>query len=90
MKVRIVCYKDVHAWIGGKFALKMNECLLNMGHQSDIARNPDLSADVNHHMFNGGYDGLKHSVDTLMITHIDNLSKLYLLKKLLINPEINE
>jgi len=81
MRVRIVCDEDVHAWILGKFALKMNKCLLNSGIQSDIARQPDSSADINHYIVNHIYDGKKHSTDTLMITHVDNLDKLHQLKK---------
>lgn len=81
MKVRIVCYEDIHEWILGKFALRMHDCLKQLGVESDIAKAPDNSADINHHIIYGGYDGEKHAIDTLMITHIDNIDKLNLVKQ---------
>jgi hypothetical protein len=81
MRVRIVCYDDLDSWIIGKFAIKLNECLLNLKIDSDIARHPDPTADINHHLIYFNYDGKKYSNDTLMITHIDNQTKLEKLKK---------
>ena len=85
MRVRIVCYEDVDAWILGKFAKKMHENLQKMGISSDIAKVPDASADINHHIIYVNYDGKKNSVDTIMITHIDTVDKLTLVKKQLEN-----
>lgn len=81
MKVRIVCYEDIHAWILGKFALKMRENLIKVGVSVDISNVPDLKADINHHINYGGYGSTVSSLDTLMITHIDDTTKLALLKK---------
>jgi hypothetical protein len=81
MKVRIVCYEDVDGWILGKFAKKLCNHLCDMGVQADIAKEPDSSADINHHIIYLDYDGNKNSVDTLMITHVDNIDKLNLLEK---------
>jgi len=66
----------------------MHECLSSIGIQSNIARQPDSTADINHYMLYDRFDGKKHSTDTIMITHIDNLCKLDLMKKLLINAEM--
>jgi hypothetical protein len=81
MRVRIVSYEEVHAWILGKFALKLNEELIKLGIDSDIGNSSDPHADINHHIIYLGYD---HSVgskkDTLMITHIDDIRKLTRLK----------
>jgi hypothetical protein len=88
MRVRIICYEALDNWIAGKYAKKMNECLIDIGIRSDIADQPDLKADINHHIFYGGYDGNKSSIDTLMITHIDNISKLCKLKNQLNNAEM--
>lgn len=85
MRVRIVCYEDVDAWILGKFAKKMHESLQKMGINSDIAKVPDVSADINHHIIYVTYDGKKNSVDTIMITHVDNVDKLTQIKKQLEN-----
>jgi hypothetical protein len=81
MRVRIVCYEDPHLWILGKFALKLNEELKKLSIESDIAKVPDPTADINHHIIFFPYDGKKNSIDTLMITHIDSFYKLNLIKK---------
>ncbi len=82
MKVHIVCYEDVDAWILGKFALKMKENLIKLGIDAEISKQVDKSADINHHIIYGGYDGKPSSLDTFMITHIDDISKLNHLKKI--------
>tara|TARA_B110000908_G_scaffold171434_1_gene234182 strand:+ start:5683 stop:6723 length:1041 start_codon:yes stop_codon:yes gene_type:complete len=81
MKVRIVCYEDVNAWILGKFALKMEENLTELGIDVDIAKEADPTADINHHIIYANYNGLKSSNDVLMITHIDDYKKLVKIKK---------
>ena len=81
MKIHIVCYDDIHSWIIGKFAIKLNENLQKLGIQSDISDKPDLSADINHHLIYYQYDGKKSTIDTVMITHIDRLSKFDMLLK---------
>jgi len=81
MKIHIVCYDDIHAWIIGKFAIKLNENLQKLRIQSDISDKPDLNSDINHHLIFNQYDGKKSTIDTIMITHIDNLSKLNMLEK---------
>ncbi len=88
MRVRIVCYENVNAWILGKFALKLNECLSSIGIQADIDKQSDPTADINHHIIYYYYDGQVSTNDTLMITHIDNLEKLHRLKKQLVNAKM--
>jgi hypothetical protein len=80
MKVHIVCYEDVNEWILGKFALKMHENLQKLGIESSISKHVDATADINHHIIYNGYDGKKSSIDTLMVTHIDNINKLEQMK----------
>ena len=81
MNVHLVCYEDVNLWILGKFALRMHDCLKQIGIESDISKVPDNSADINHHINYEFYDAEKHAIDTLMITHIDNIDKLNLVKR---------
>lgn len=83
MRVRIVSYEDVNAWILGKFAKRLHEELLKLGVESEIGNTIDETADVNHHIIYLDYDELKHSrsIDTLMITHIDSVKKLNLVKR---------
>ena len=81
MKVRIVCYEDVHSWIIGKFALKMEEHLLELGHEVSIAKTADDEADINHHLIYRGYSMESTGIQTLMITHVDSTKKINLVKK---------
>lgn len=71
MRVHIVCYEDVHAWILGKFALKLQENLTALGVRTDISKRSDRTADVNHHIIYFDYDATVSSLDTVMVTHID-------------------
>jgi glycosyltransferase involved in cell wall biosynthesis len=88
MKVRIVCYEDVDRWILGKFALRLCNELNLMSIEADISKKPDPTADINHHIIYYDYNGEKTKNDTLMITHIDSIGKLHLLKKQLKSAEM--
>ncbi|HTF21180.1 MAG TPA: hypothetical protein VK658_24055 [Chryseolinea sp.] len=83
MRVRIVSYEDINAWILGKFARRLHEELLKLGVEVDIANKIDAAADINHHIIYLGYDEQQeHSaIDTLMVTHVDNLRKLDIVKR---------
>lgn len=85
MKIRIVCYEDVHKWIIGKFALRLEEHLARLGHHVTIGDKVDESSDINHHIIYSGFDTKSHGAGhTLMITHIDSSVKINLLKKQLL------
>jgi len=88
MRIRIVCYEDVDAWILGKFALKLSGCLNNKGIDTDIAKTPDTKADINHHIIYYNYNGLRTNLDTIMITHIDQQWKTEKVKMQLKNAEM--
>jgi hypothetical protein len=82
MKVRLICYENVGEWIIGKFASRLNEELRALGVNSEISKFPDPHADVNHHLIYVGYDDRKSSsIDTLMVTHVDNVYTMRLLRK---------
>lgn len=83
MRVRIVSYEDINAWILGKFARRLHEELLKLGVNVDIDDKIDPSADINHHIIYLGYDERQNhsSIDTLMVTHVDNLRKLDIVKR---------
>jgi hypothetical protein len=88
MRVRIVCYEDVHLWILGKFALRLCDELERQGVSADISKTADPSADINHHVIYGGYDGKRNSTDTVMITHIDEEWKVQALRRQLVHAEM--
>lgn len=81
MKVRIVCYEDVNAWILGKFALKMQEILINNGIEAEISDEVSDEVDINHHIIYEQFTKKSNKIDTLMVTHIDSLPKLTKLYK---------
>ncbi|MFM6976261.1 MAG: hypothetical protein ACKOW2_05370 [Sphingobacteriaceae bacterium] len=81
MKIRIVCYEEVDRWIIGKFALRMEENLLKLGHEVSIAKVVDDTADINHHLIYRDYNYQTSGIQTLMVTHIDTTKKLNQLKK---------
>jgi hypothetical protein len=88
MKVRIVCYEEVDAWILGKFARRLNENLRLQGVDVDIAKTPDASADINHHIIYFDYDGRKTTTETVMITHIDTDWKVDRVRQQVIEAEM--
>lgn len=89
MKVRIICYDDQNDWILRKFALKMQECLIKLNINVDINKIPDPHADINHHIIYNQYNVdqfeidqyNKDSINTMMITHVDETEKLNLLQQ---------
>ena len=85
MKVHIVCYEDVHGWILGKFALKLQEHLRPLGVAATISKQPDPQSDINHHIIYYDYDGRKTTTETVMVTHIDTDWKRERLRQQLIN-----
>ena len=83
MKVRLVCYEEVDRWIMGKFALRMRDNLQQLQIETDIAMQVDPAADINHHIVFEGYEpgSAPSSRHTLMITHVDDIRKLELIKE---------
>lgn len=81
MKIRIVLYEEIGEWILGKFARKLNEEIGRAGFECSIAKTPDPGADINHHIIYINYPCVATNIDTLMVTHIDTLHKLSLLKQ---------
>jgi hypothetical protein len=88
MRVHIVCYEDTHAWILGKFALRLQENLWSLGIDADISKQPDPRADINHHIIYINYDGRVTTNETVMITHIDNDQKRSMLQDQLKNVKM--
>lgn len=75
--VNLVCYKD--NWIYNKFADRMEQYLEKQGIQVFRSENTREDVDINHHIPCLNFKPYKN--DTLMVTHIDDLKKVALLKK---------
>ncbi len=72
LRIRIIHNDD--GWVLGKFARKLQEELIKLGQQADIAREEDDTADVNHYIYYGdlmNFYGNRKTVRTTMITHVD-------------------
>jgi len=80
LRVRIVDMES--GWIIGKFARKLCEELVKLGVDADISDKRDSSADINHYPLYTfiDYSNSRHINDTMMITHVDSLSKVELIK----------
>lgn len=77
LRVNIVNKEET--WIFKKFADKMAEQLTEMGVEAIRSTDTRNDVDINHHIPYVTYQ--PYSNDTLMITHVDNMKKLELLKK---------
>lgn len=75
--VNLVCYEDT--WIYKKFADRMQQHMEAAGIKVYRSRNSREDVDINHHI--PCLNFIPHKNDTLMITHIDDLKKVELLKK---------
>jgi hypothetical protein len=88
MKVNIICSEDVNAWIVGKFAIRLNDELNKMGIASGINQPADTEADISHYIIYSSYTEKRPGINTLMVTHIDGLDRLFRLKKQLETADI--
>lgn len=81
LKIRIIYLND--GWILGKFAKKLQEELYKLGQEVDIAEVEDPEADINHYVFYGDLSQICSGIDTVrtvMVTHVDSLRKMELIK----------
>lgn len=67
-------------WILHKFAIKMKEELDKLGYESYISNVPDPKCDINHYIAYHNYEPVRGCNDTMMITHVDSLNKINLIK----------
>ena len=81
MKIRIVCYEDPDKWILGKFAIKLQEHLTALGVENSLGKTPDADADVNHHIAYVSYQDWDTGLNSLMVTHVDSVGKVRLLRR---------
>nr|WP_121270559.1 hypothetical protein [Pedobacter schmidteae] len=88
MKVHIVLYKESNPWILTKIATRLKDSLSLIGHQVTMSSDIDPQADVNHHIVYLQYKPTDKGVHSLMITHIDNSSKLSKIKKDLMTAKV--
>lgn len=79
LRIRIINYEG-GGWILTKFAHRLADHLNELGVYADIG-GVDPSADINHHIPYHPYRPLRDFHDTLMITHVDTLQKIELVRQ---------
>lgn len=79
LRIRIINYEG-GGWILTKFAHRLVDHLNELGAHADIG-GVDTSADINHHIPYHPYRPLRDFHDTLMITHVDTLQKIELVRQ---------
>jgi SAM-dependent methyltransferase len=85
MRIHLVCYEDLDAWILGKMARRLHDELRGMGQEATLGRTPDPGADVNHHIIYWDYLDRTATVETVMITHIDEPRELAKVQRQLVD-----
>lgn len=85
-RIRIVC--EDSGWIFQKFAMKMKDELDKQGYDCTIADTVDPTAEINHHVSYGSCKPILPLNETFMITHIDSINKVELLKHQLKNAQM--
>jgi hypothetical protein len=88
MKIHIVCYEDVDDWILGKIARKLHHSLKAIGMDVTLGKEADAAADINHHIIYWGYVDRKRTVETVMVTHIDNYRELGKVRQQLVDVDV--
>jgi hypothetical protein len=76
LHVHVVCYEELDAWILGKMARRLHEELREMGQDATLGRTPDPHAQINHHVIYYDYLDRTPTIETVMITHIDEPQEL--------------
>ena len=81
MRIQLVSHYGISPWILGKFAQKLHEHLSLLGDRVTIGEHVDPSAEINHHITH--YDPVESfpTIQTHMLTHIDDIQKLQWLKR---------
>jgi hypothetical protein len=79
MRVNIVNYESI-GWILTKFVMKLKDELEKLGIEVNVAKRPDSRYDINHHIIYLDFDS-RSTIDTLMVTHVDMIFKMRLLRE---------
>src|SRR5665213_4343434 len=90
LQVRLVVESGHQNWILGKMAARLCDSLCKFNVKSEIAENPSADVDVNHWMYFGyawshffQEPRRKLTKSTALVTHIDDLVKVKMLREVL-------
>lgn len=76
LRVHVVCYEELDAWILGKIARRLHGALRDLGVEASLGRVADPRADVNHHVIYWDYVERAPTLESVMITHVDEPAEL--------------
>jgi hypothetical protein len=83
MRVRLVLAPQNSGWVIGKMAHRLRDALVQLGHDAQVASEPDGQAEVNHWMSFAFADGCESTLNTMFVTHADDPFKVRLIRDLL-------
>ncbi|HEX7705705.1 MAG TPA: hypothetical protein VF701_04515 [Thermoanaerobaculia bacterium] len=88
MRVHLVCYEDLNEWILGKITRRLRDGLETLGMDVTIGSEPDPAAEVNHHVIYWGYVDRKATLETVMVTHINDTRELDRVRRQLVGSGV--
>jgi hypothetical protein len=89
MKIHIVCYEEIDDWILGKIARRLHEGLQREGMRVTLGKTADHSADINHHVVYFDYEERAPTLETVMVTHINDERELGKVRRQLIDQDVD-
>ena len=76
MRIHVVCYEDLEAWILGKMARRLFESVQALGMDVTLDSKPNPDAEINHHIIYYDYPRREAPLETVMLTHINDEREL--------------
>src|SRR5262249_50140983 len=76
-----IVLKDADSWILAKFAHRLAEELGAANVEVSVSAEPDPSAAINHFVIYAAYEGRGRTLETVMVTHVEDEDELLALKR---------
>jgi hypothetical protein len=89
MRIHLVCYEEVDAWILGKIARRLYRELEAFGMNVTLGQSADASAEINHHIVYFDYEDRAPTLETVMITHINDERELGKVRRQLVDCNVD-
>lgn len=89
MRVHLVSYEGINDWILGKFARRLHRELLALGIDATVGQAARPDADINHHIVYFDYEARGSTLETVMITHINDERELGKVRKQLVDLDVD-
>lgn len=83
--VRLVLHEFCRGWIIEKMALKLCEALRDLGVDAAVSERPSPDAAINHFMIFHYVDVMPQTLNTMAVTHVDDMLKVDMVRRRLAN-----